>query len=627
MFKDQLEQELIEEEMEAAAPIEKVDQAKVTDGAKILTKYKEGKQNLEKRIVENEKWYKMRHWEVFRKGKDVEPSSAWLFNSLYNKHADVMDNYPEPNVLPREQQDEEEATKLSSIVPVVLEHNDFEETYSDVWWYKLKNGVGVYGVFWNQELENGLGDIDIKKIDLLNVFWEPGVSDIQKSRNLFVVNLVDTDILEQQYPDAKDKLGTKIIDVTQYVYDDNVDTEGKTLVVDWYYKSRENGKDVVHFIKFAGDTLLYATENEPELAAAGIYEHGKYPIFFDVLFPLEGTPVGFGYIDIMKDTQMYIDKLNQIIIKNAALCGRKRYFVKDNGSINEAEFADLATDFVHVEGQLTDEHIREIQVSPLDGFIVNHLQMKIDELKETSGNRDFSQGSTSGGVTAASAIAALQEAGNKLARDMIRGAYRVFAQMNYMCIELIRQFYDETRSFRITGEHGEAQFMEYNNMALKGEQLPLSYPGEDQEPGYEPSFRSPVFDIKVKPQKANPFSRMAQNELAKELYAAGFFNPQMADQALIALDLMHFEGKEKVVEKISMNQTLMQQLQMMQERMAKMAMIISQQTGIDVMGLMQQEQMGMEQGAAPMPGNVPMQEETYTDRVTGKAKTDMERQG
>ena len=98
-----------------------------------LNKYKEGKANLEKRIIDNEQWYKLRHWECMRdKTEAVQPTSAWLFNCIANKHADAMDNFPSPNILPREEGDKAEAEMLTSIVPVVLEQCDFEATYSDV---------------------------------------------------------------------------------------------------------------------------------------------------------------------------------------------------------------------------------------------------------------------------------------------------------------------------------------------------------------------------------------------------------------------------------------------------------------------------------------------------------------
>ena len=573
------------QEREPAADFKKaprgvIGSEEVRQAAQVLQKYKEGKANLEQRIIGNEQWYKLLHWGQLRKegkaGGDVEPASAWLFNSIANKHADAMDSYPKPNVLPREEGDREDAKMLSSVLPVILERNGFEQTYSDVWWYKLKSGTGVYGVFWNPRLENGLGDIDIRKLDLLNLFWEPGISDLQKSRNLFSVELLDNKVLESRYPELKGKLGGDVIDVARYIYDDAVDTADKTVVVDWYYKNEdESGKTLLHYVKFAGDTVLFASENEPEYRERGFYDHGEYPVVFDTLFLEEGTPAGFGYIDIMRDAQGYIDRLGGAILKNSLVGAKPRFFIKDTASINEEEFADTAKDFVHVAGQLSEENLRQITVEPVSSAALNVLQMKIDELKETSGNRDFSQGSTASGVTAASAIAALQEAGSKLSRDMNKSGYRAFQKINYLCIELIRQFYDEPRSFRITGTQGAEEFTLFDNRRLR----PARQEGVF---GVDTGYRRPVFDIVVTSQKASPFNTIAQNELAKEMFSMGFFNPELSDQALCAVDLMDFEGKEMVRQKISQNGTLLQTVQQMQLQMQKMAAIIDAQNGTSV---------------------------------------------
>jgi len=517
-------------------PIGKEQIKKATD---ILGSYKRSKANLEKRIVENEQWWKLRHWDLIRKSasSDPEPASAWLFNSIANKHADVMDNYPEPSVLPREKSDVDAAKLLSQIIPAVLEYNNFEETYSDVWWYKLKNGTGCYGIFWNSNLNDGLGDIDIKQIDILNVFWEGGIKDIQSSRNLFTVELYDRDVIEAMYPKCKGNIGFGGVDIAKYLYDDAVDTTGKCAVVDWYYKKRIGMREVVHYCKFAGDCVLYASENDPLYANRGYYDHGKYPFVFDTLFIEEGTPCGFGYIDIMKDVQMYIDKLNQIIIRNALQAGKRRFFISDSAGVNEDEFADWSKEFVHVAGNIDDRNIKEISVSQLDSGIVTLLNQKIDELKETSGNRDFSQGGTAAGVTAASAIAALQEAGSKLSRDMIKGSYRAFKTINYFIIELISQFYDEVRTFRICGPNGDVDFVEVDKSLFN----------------IDLSEKRIVFDISVTSQKSSPFSKTAHNELAKELYAAGMFNPSNATSAMVCVEMMDFEGKNEIINKISEN--------------------------------------------------------------------------
>ena len=184
-----------------------------------LNKYKEGKANLETRIVENEQWYKLRHWECMRKSStnEVEPTSAWLFNSIQNKHADAMDSFPSPNILPREEGDKMEADNLSSIIPVILDQCEFEQVYSDVWDYKLRAGTGVYGVFWDNSKLNGLGDINITRIDLINLFWESGITDIQRSSNVFHIELVSNDMLEGAYPQLVGKLSNPTLNVAKYI--------------------------------------------------------------------------------------------------------------------------------------------------------------------------------------------------------------------------------------------------------------------------------------------------------------------------------------------------------------------------------------------------------------------------
>ena len=548
----------------------------VERGIDLLTKYKDGKSNLESRIVNDELWWELRHWEgigqskakrVDRSGKEVKstppqpkPTSAWLFNTIQNKHADAMDNYPEPVVLPREESDEQSAKTLSQILPVVQEYNHFEQVYSDNWWEKLKHGTAAYGVFWDSQKDNGLGDIEIRNIDLLNLFWEPGITDIQKSRNLFIVDLVDNDLLEKEYPELEGKQKGNVIDVKEYIYDDSVDTSEKSVVVDWYYKVKTpSGRTALHYVKFVGSTLLYASQNDPEYRERGFYDHGMYPVVLDVMYPEKGTPIGFGYVAICKDPQLYIDKLSANILENAMMATKKRFFVSDSTAINEEEFLDWNRPMVHVNGELGDQRVKEIVTQPLSDIYVTVAQMKIEEMKDTAANRDVNSGGTTN-VTAAAAIAALQEAGNKASRDMIAASYRAYTQINTLCVELMRQFYDVSRSFRIIGEGNEYQFVTFDNAGLQDQVTGLDTLGNEM-------YRRPVFDLKIKAQKKNPFSRMEQNERAKELYSLGFFAPENAQASLIALEMMDFEGIQTVREKVMQGQTLLNMVMQMQQQL------------------------------------------------------------
>ncbi len=547
----------------------------VAKAAQLLQRYKSGKAALDTRIVDNELWFRMRHWKNYKnqmmEGKPT-PASGWLFNSIANKHADAMDNYPEPNVLPRAADDEETAKVLSKVLPVVLEQDDYEQAYSDTWWRKLKQGTGVKGVFWDPAKRSGLGDIAIQSMDILMLYWEPGVMDVQESPNLFSLRLEDNELLKAKWPQLDGHTGSTL-EVAKYVHDEHIDTTDKSVVVDWYYKkARPEGEPLLHYCKFCNGVVLYASENDPQYADRGFYDHGQYPFVFDPLFMEEDSPAGFGYIDVMKDTQTAIDEMNHAMDENIKLAAKPRFLLSDAAGVNEEELADWSRDIVHVAGALRDGSLTPLQTAGLQGNCISYRDARVAELKEISGNRDVSQGGTTSGLTAASAIAALQEAGSKLSRDMLKSAYRAFAKECYLIIELMRQFYDEERVYRITGPTGQTEFVPFSGQQLRAQ------PG-GMVGGVELGAHEPVFDITVSAAKKSTFNRLSQNETAKECYQLGFFAPANADAALAALDMMDFEGIEKVRERVQQNGTLYQQLQQAMEQVQKLAGIIDQQNG------------------------------------------------
>lgn len=540
----------MEQNLEPQRP--RIGTEEVRRAADILRRYHAGKRQLEQRIIDNEQFWKLRHWQQMEKTgqggnpADPQPTSGWLVNCILSKHADAMDCYPEPTVLPREPGDREEAGKLTRILPVILKKNGFKRTYSSAWWYKLKSGCAVYGVFWDAGKLNGLGDISIRRMDLLNLFWEPGVTDIQDSPHFFSTELQDREALEERYPQAKGKADRDGWTLSRYLYDDAVDTSGKVLVVDWYYHTRENGRRVLQYCKFVGDTVLYATENDPDMRNRGWYDHGRYPFVFDVLFPEEGTPTGYGYVDLCKSPQKQIDLMNQAILKNTLASATPRFFVRSDGAVNENEYADWTRPFVHTNGNLGSDSIAPIQTAGLDSVYVAILQSKIAEMKETAGNRDVANGGTAGGVTAATAIAALQEAGGKLSRNMIDDGYEAFSDVVTLCIELIRQFYSLPRQFRLLGVMGQEEFVSYDSRGLQPQAV---------DDGVVSGYRVPEFDLEVSAQDENPYKTMEYNQLALQLFQMGFFRADMADQALRCLELMDFKNKDRLMSSILRGQT------------------------------------------------------------------------
>ena len=386
------------------------------------------------------------------------------------------------------------------------------------------------------------------------------------------------------------------------------------------------------------DIVLYATENEitrpekvvvdPEtgipltipqgesMAERGLYDHAMYPFVAMALYPVEGSICGYGLTDIGRDTQLQIDKLNKAIVDNAIIGATPRYFIKNDGSVNETEYSDLSKDLIHVEGNLGEENIRPVDYKSLDGTYVNILQQKIDELKYVTSNQDVNNGVAPSGITAASAIAALQESQGKNARATNKTFHRAFREVCYQIVELIRQFYEIPRTFRINPDGMNEQFVSYDNSGLAPQ--PMAMMGMDM------GLRKPEFDIDVTSEKANPYKKMEINEMALSFYNAGFFNPQMTDQALACLNMMDFVGKEDVMQRIQQNGTLMEKMILFQQLALQYAQMVNPMEGEKVaqviLGQDQQmlpQQMGMvaETDLNPMDNEHP-----FVERARGEAR-------
>ena len=536
-----------------------------------LTRYKSGKAMLEKRVVASEEWFRLRHWDQMEmttgdQSVKLQTRSAWLFHAINNAHSDAMAAYPAPNILPREKNDRAEAQMLTKIIPVVLQHNKYKSTYSQKSWRKLRTGTGVTGVFWDPKKLNGLGDISIRSVDVLHLFWEPGVSDIQESRYFFNVDMVDRDTLRMRYPDLPSKAvkGTTFV-LSEYMADDPQGQEKRVPVIDWYYKREVNGKQVLHYCKFVGDTVLYASENEPELRETGYYAHGLYPFVFDPLYPVEGSPCGFGLVDLEKNPQEQIDLLNSAIVTNAMTGAQPRYFSRKGSGLNEEEYLDVTKPIVHTE--TTDENaLRPIDTKALPAIYVNVLNGKIEELKQTSGNTDVASGASTSGATSFVQMKTILETSGKNMKASNEASYRAYKEEVELVIELIRQFYDAPRQFRILGDRGVEEFVEYTNAGLQMQP-------QGNEFGQDMGMRLPVFDVEVHAEQESEYTKLAQNETAIQMQGLGVFNPAMADQSLMMLEMMDFRGREELMQKVQQMGTMFKLLQYFQQLSLQLASV------------------------------------------------------
>lgn len=179
-----------EEEPKSAEQAEKENESsgkpigldEIHEAMQTFRKYQNSKKQYDERFKQAFKEYNLLYTEATapqiktddngRPRKVLVPKrkGAQALNVIMNKHADAMDNYPEIICLPRAQDDEQAAKTLNSVIPCIHKRNGFIRTYSDEQLDKFVGGCGCYAVLWDKTAENGLGDIAISRVDILNLF-------------------------------------------------------------------------------------------------------------------------------------------------------------------------------------------------------------------------------------------------------------------------------------------------------------------------------------------------------------------------------------------------------------------------------------------------------------------------
>ena len=556
-----LDQVLPDQEAQVQEPVKPMlrrdDKGWLSEIRGIHNKYVTGLNPLYERIKANEEWWRLHNDDEEKKTTEIGADggfvakSSWLANVVVSKHADDMDAYPDTNILPREEADQKTAETLSKVIPCVLELTGFRRVWSKWHWRKDRHGAAFLKTYWAPSAHNGLGEIANACVNPLNLAWQPTCTNIQVSPYFFHQEYVDRTVLAAQYPEAADDL-TAADRIPEFAaQDESRDLTGVATVVECYYKVAKPtaipgvSRNVLHLVVYTGDIVLYCSEDDPERRDTGWYEHGLYPYHVDALFPDEDSAFGRGYIDLGKNPQTQIDLLNTAFLKNAMVGALPRWLATNSAKFNIEDLLDLKKPVVKVDGSLDEHVLKQVDHKPLEGNYLNLRDSLIQELRETTSNTEAATGVGSPSTTA-SGIAALQEASGKVSRSANADSYDVFSDMVRMMIELIRQFYTLPRIFRITGADGGQSFEAFDNTALK----PQAMVGAD---GQSSGLRKPEFDIKVSAQRASPYTRMAQNELALQFYNAGFFDPARAEQAIMTLEMMDFDGKQEIIGKIQKN--------------------------------------------------------------------------
>lgn len=468
---------------------------------------------------------------------EPQPVTPVIQSTIENIRADLADALPEAAIVADEAAYAAVAEKLSAVIKENHRRCGFEQEYSLMVLDLLVHGYAVLEAGFDPSASKGVGGAFLRRVDVGSVMIDPLASTLEDARCVFVTRLFPLESIKAHYPQKAAELdgafsqghftsekGNTVFtgrgaDVGNLSYTDslaNGSAERAAPLIECYEREYDakTGTFAVQLTRLAGGVVLEISR--------GVTQTGEYPFVITSLYPRRGSALGYGIVDMFKSQQLYADRLDQIILKNALMASHNKLLVTNASGFDADDLRDWSKE-VHKGDSLSG--VTWFPTAPLPAYVISYAERLRASIKEESGQNEFSRGGVAAGVTAASAIAALQEMSSKRSRMIQRSVHAAFERAVRLELEAERAGAAVPRLVSTPSEELFTAADMYARTAL-GNLLPIE------------------FSVTVKATRENRFLMAAQNELALKLVQMGMITPE------IGLDMMSFDGKAEAVERM-----------------------------------------------------------------------------
>lgn len=487
------------------------------------------------RLDECERLYRAEHWQNVAQldPNEPRPVTPILHSTIENVKADLMELMPEAVIRPENGKDD----RIARIVEAVIARNHdtagFPLEYQRLVHDLLVGGYCILETGYDGAQNGGLGGAFMRRVDKRAILFDPLAEDIQEGRAVFKISLKTKDWIKSRYPEHAPFL-TDDLYMNEAPEDALIrgDRRDSLLLIEYWWREYDSASEMsrVHMALLGGGRVL---KDSRDVKPQGYFAHGKYPFVLTALFPREGSALGFGLCDLFAPLQRYADKLDQIVLKNAFMASHNKMLVTEASGFDSDDLRDWSKE-VHRGESLNG--ITWFSTPPLPAYLLSYIAQMRENIKEESGANDSSRGNTRQGVTAASAITALQEASTKRARMAATELYEAFRQAVRMEIDVEREFNFFLRPVTIITDGQPEEVLFDSALLMESGAGEVEFPIE--------------FYISVKAARQNRFAAAAQNELILKLVQAGALPAQQA------VELMSFEGKDQVLKQMKKGGTI-----------------------------------------------------------------------
>ena len=489
------------------------------------------------------------------------PTGNTLGSCVDNMIADQMDNLPEAVMLPEREETARSAEEMDDVVSFVLYRAGWPGKYQTLMEDAIVTGTGVAQVFWDEDMEDGEGMVNVLAWHPEDFYPDPMYEDMQDGRGCFKATRTSVAWVEQHYPQAKGYVTGD--EYAKEEADDRQTPEGDTRVtlLEFWYKQYDAAtkRTHVHMAQVAGRALLFSTETgygAERTYPEGLYAHGEYPFVLYKYRDAWRKPFGTGLIHDYYDTQTAIDRYAKYIDDNARESSVQRHFIRRGSGVNPDDVADMRKTIIEWEGNDIREVMQTVQAEPINGQVYEMMRYLADTMKQDCGQNQFTRGEGGLNVTAGTAIHYLQEAGGKITRWHSERFKDAFRKMVEQILWVLSEYMEPGRKMRIIGG--------WNSSGGMRERI-IELVAPDRRGGALPR---PAYTVRVQVQRGNPNQIQTDNEFLTQVatICAQSGSPLPPETVVSLMEGVRTKGT--VLKALQENGQMQSRMRMLEEQLA-----------------------------------------------------------
>jgi hypothetical protein len=392
--------------------------------------YDRAKKRTEEKVTDwkkyREKWLGNLWGEINADANASKPEVNYIKTNVEQLVAQLQLKNPEISVQPVESSDVETAAALAAIVSNIYQRKKVSQEFTLATRDMILYGVGYVGIVWNSLDDMGVGNIRANAISPFNLFLDPIATRVRDAGYAHIKSL-------QSPVEVYTKYG---VELDESATDDFTGQKGVEIRESWYKPSTlfPRGRHIIWT-----DTQTLLEEDNP-------YIFGQIPIVDIIGEGLSTGDIG-SLVKDLSGIQDVFQKTIGFIFDNLRLTNNNQYVTDDESVPSTMPSAPGFIQHVNPESKFD-----VIQTQPVSSGWFNLASMAQAMFPDISGNREVNAGASSQGITAASAIVALQEAGRTRKEVRADNIAQAVSEWGLYAVSMIGQYYDIARCQRILGE-------------------------------------------------------------------------------------------------------------------------------------------------------------------------------